>query len=157
MMAMFLISINFLSFELLAVNLSAQLITHSLAAFGGAKVSQIRRASEREGRLYKNFLIGYQANSHRLAAISFFLQKPANDIHNDCDQYAKYDHGDKWKIESEVFSFYPDIAWQPSNPVQFIVKEVNDDAYDDYQDSKNDNIFTCSLVHSSRFIVKVQS
>lgn len=52
----------------------------------------------------------------------------SDDTNNNGKQQAKEYHGGDGKIEPEILLFYSNVTGQPAKPMQFVVKEVNDDA-----------------------------
>ena len=48
-------------------------------------------------------------------------------------------HGRYWEIEPEIFFFNPYIAGKPSNPMELIVKKIDDNACQNYQDADANN------------------
>jgi len=67
-----------------------------------------------------------------------------------CQEQAENNHGSDWKIEPEVFFLYPYITRQAANPMQFIMKEIDD--YTGKQDEKanNNDPFSCIAVHDAK-------
>ena len=66
------------------------------------------------------------------------LQKTPDDPQDNCKQDTNEDHSGNGKIKAEIFPFNPDIARQPSDPVQLIGKEVQNNAGDNYDDAEKD-------------------
>jgi hypothetical protein len=68
-------------------------------------------------------------------------------LDNEGQQNRKNNHGRNRKIKPEVFSLYPNVTGQMSDPVQLIMKKIND-----YSGDKNDrpcqhNIFSDLGIH----------
>jgi hypothetical protein len=57
------------------------------------------------------------------------LQEPSNNAYDHRYQNTKQDHGCNGKIEAEIFFFYTNITGQMTDPMQFIVKEIDDQSY----------------------------
>jgi hypothetical protein len=63
--------------------------------------------------------------------------------------YTKQDHGGDGEIKAEVFFFYTDIARQSADPVQFVVKEIDDQSYQHYADANDHDDFARILAHNN--------
>jgi hypothetical protein len=81
------------------------------------------------------------------------LKKPADNTYNDREQHTKNDHGCNGKIKAEVFFFNPYIAGQMADPVQLIVKKVNNKAYNHYSASNHHNILTGVGIHKKFILI----
>ena len=68
----------------------------------------------------------------------------------DGNNYAKNHHGSDREIKFESFFFNSDITGQPSDPMQLIMKKINDHANKNYHDPAYDNIFSGIAVHNAK-------
>jgi hypothetical protein len=71
-------------------------------------------------------------------------------LRDDGDYYAKNYHGGDREIKFEIFFFNSNIAGQPADPMQLIMKKINDHANKNYHDPANDHIFTGIAVHDTK-------
>lgn len=79
-----------------------------------------------------------------------FHSKESSDYpDNDRQEDADYDHRGYGKIKSEIFFLYPYVARQPSDPMKFVMKEIDQSPDNDHCESNQDNIFSCVLVHKA--------
>ena len=80
------------------------------------------------------------------------LQNSSDDLDDYGDHQAENDHRSDREIKSEILFFYPDVARQSSDPVKFIMKEINQNAqhYDHY--ACDDDIFSRVTVHCTKII-----
>lgn len=72
-----------------------------------------------------------------------FSDEPNQEACNDAKKY----HGNDWKIEPEILSFDPDVSRQSTDPIQFIVKEINDDTNDDDHSANTNDPFASFIIH----------
>jgi len=89
------------------------------------------------------------------------LSKPGNQ-HNNCSkktsdqldnkgqQQAENYHCSDRKIKPEIFFLHPDITGQTANPVQFIMKEIDDHTCDNDENTNDNNPFSCIAVHNAK-------
>jgi hypothetical protein len=75
-------------------------------------------------------------------------------LYDQCQQQTKNDHGSDRKIKFEIFPFEADISGQATNPVQFVMKKINDDANNDHKQSDSDDPFTGFTVHVTKLLGK---
>jgi len=66
------------------------------------------------------------------------LQEPANDTKHHRYNNANQDHSGNRKVKAEILFFYPDITRQMTDPMQFIMKEIDHQAYD-HHSAANDH------------------
>jgi hypothetical protein len=78
------------------------------------------------------------------------LKKSFDNIYNECYQQAENDHGGKWKIKTKITFFNSYITGQTADPVQFIMKEINDNSNQDDEYANNNNPFSGIAVHSTK-------
>jgi hypothetical protein len=76
-------------------------------------------------------------------------EKPFYHLYNQRKKQAENNHCRDRKIKPEIFFFYTNITRQPAYPMQFIVKEINDDACQYNQQAGNDDPFPCIAVHTA--------
>ena len=81
------------------------------------------------------------------------LQEATNDVYNQCNQQTKNQHGDNWEIKPRIIFFNPDITGQSSDPVKFIVKEIDQDTDQNSDYPQNNDVFTGVLIHGTRLQV----
>ncbi len=75
------------------------------------------------------------------------LQQSFYNTYNHTNQHAKNNHGNNRKIKPEIFSFYPDVSWQMPDPVQLVMKKINDNPYYNDGNSYDDDILSCFWIH----------
>jgi hypothetical protein len=80
------------------------------------------------------------------------LKKSFDDLDNQSEKQTKNDHGGDWEIKSEIFFFDSDISGQPSNPMQFVVEEINNDPNDHNKQSDSDDPFAGFTAHESNLL-----
>jgi len=83
------------------------------------------------------------------------MKKAFNNIYNSGEQDTDNDQGNHRKIKPGITFFYTDISRQAAQPVQFVMKEVND-----YTQHYNDNAgkndpFACFSVHGAKIKCKL--
>jgi len=76
-----------------------------------------------------------------------FLQNPSYNIHDDCKHNTENDQRRNGKIEPEVFLFNANIAGQAADPMQPVMKKINDEAYHYDSASEQHDIFAGSWIH----------
>jgi hypothetical protein len=78
------------------------------------------------------------------------LENLPDDLNNDRDQDTKNDHSGDREIEFEIFFFNPDVSRQPADPVQFIVKEIDDHSQQNDHDSRHNYVFAGIAIHAAK-------
>ena len=71
-----------------------------------------------------------------MRSILYLLQEPANNAEDNCDNNTGQDHSCNRKIKAEILFFNPDITRQMTDPMQFIMEEINHQA-DDHHSAAN--------------------
>lgn len=82
--------------------------------------------------------------------IHYSLEEPSEDIHYQRKHQADDYHGSNRKVETEVFPFDADVAWQMPHPVQFIVEEIDQCADHNDNDAKVDDVPAGILIHEGK-------
>jgi len=68
-------------------------------------------------------------------------------LHKHADHHTEDNHGSDGKVKAEILSFHPYVARQVAEPVQLVVKEINQQAdYDDHN-TPDDNVFASFRIH----------
>ena len=96
---------------------------------------------------YSKLLLSKPAYKLQQSAIS---QKSFDHLHNKGQQQAENNHGSDWKIEPEIFFLYTYIARQAANPVEFIVKKINDHAGKHDKNANDNDPFSGIAVHDAK-------
>ena len=69
-------------------------------------------------------------------------------MNNACNEQTKNDHRSDGKVKTEILFFDPDITGQPADPMQLIMKEVNNySCYNNEHADRNDP-FTRFIIHA---------
>ena len=63
---------------------------------------------------------------------------------------AEQDHRRDREIESEILLFNPYISGQPADPVQFVMKEIDDDTEQNDKNSPKNDVSARIAVHSAK-------
>ena len=82
-------------------------------------------------------------------------EQSPDEVDNYGEQYAEQDHGGNRKIKPEIFFLHPDIARKATDPMKFIVKKIDDNAYHDNAGADDYDPFSGICVHIS-FLIKQQ-
>jgi hypothetical protein len=80
------------------------------------------------------------------------LKHPPENIDQECDHNTDNDHRGNRKIQAEIFSSDIDISRQAANPFEIIVKEIDHEAHQHNDDTADQNILTCLLIHINHLI-----
>lgn len=80
------------------------------------------------------------------------LKYPPENIDQECDYNTNNNHRGKWKIQAEIFSPDVDISRQVANPFEIIVKEIDNEAHQHNDDTADQNILACLLIHINHLI-----
>jgi hypothetical protein len=86
----------------------------------------------------------------------FALKKSLDNAEYYSKQNTKNDHGGDGKIKAEVFLFNPDVTGQMAYPMQFIVKEVNNQSDHNNGAANEHNIFTGIGIHINFILFLLQ-
>jgi len=78
------------------------------------------------------------------------VKKPFDNIYNQCCRQTENDHAGKRKIKPEIFFFNSYITGQTANPVQFIMKEIDDNTSQQDETANNYNPFPGITVHAAK-------
>ena len=78
------------------------------------------------------------------------MKKFFNYSYNQCQQHTENNHSSDGKIKPEIFSLNPDITWQTSYPMQFIMKKINDHTSEYDKDANDNNPFSGIAVHITK-------
>ena len=126
---------------------------------GGANLQRVRCKAVKEAIFYRLFFRPNDDNLLVVARLSktyyklqqlVISEKSFDQLDNKGQQQAENNHGSDWKIEPEIFFLYTYIARQAANPVEFIVKKINDHA-GNYDKNANDNDpFSGIAVHDAK-------
>ena len=82
-----------------------------------------------------------------LPADKRLLQNPPYQIHDHRQHHAEQNHGGNGKIKPGVFPLNADVAGQAADPMQLVAEIINKDTYYNNDGAKNNDVFTCLLVH----------
>jgi hypothetical protein len=74
-------------------------------------------------------------------------------LDDQCHYKTKNDHGSNRKIKSEIFFFNPDISGQSPDPMQLIMKKINDHSDCNNEYANNDDPFPCFTVHTAKLMM----
>jgi len=78
------------------------------------------------------------------------MKKALDNIYNKCKEYTCNEHGSYGKIKTAVFIFYTYVSGQSPQPVQFIVKEIDEQAGYYNNDPGNDKPFARCCIHATK-------
>jgi len=73
--------------------------------------------------------------------------KPSDNPDHYRDQNTQQEHGGERKIKPEIFFFNSYIPRQAADPMQFIVKKINEDTDEHYARTNGNDIFSRFAVH----------
>lgn len=94
-----------------------------------------------------------------IAPLSFgnlLMQQSAHNIDDYCYQHTEQDHGCYGEIKAEIFFFNANITRQVTDPVQFIVKEINNKAYYHHPAADEHQIFAGIGIHKKIILIIAQ-
>lgn len=75
------------------------------------------------------------------------LKKPADNLDNDRNDDTEDDHGRYGKIKPEILPLYADVPGQTANPVQAVMKKINEQTDNNDQHPCRNDPFACFIVH----------
>ncbi len=78
------------------------------------------------------------------------LKKLPDEPKNCRYQQAEQNHGSDGKIKPEVFFFNADIAGQAADPVQLVMKKINEQPDNCHPDADEDDVFSCFSIHAAK-------
>jgi hypothetical protein len=84
------------------------------------------------------------------------LQTPANEADNYSQQHAEDDHSSDGKIKTEVLFFYANVARQVADPMQFIVKEIDNYSYYHHGAANEYKILAGIGIHKKIILITLQ-
>ena len=82
--------------------------------------------------------------------VDFESKEFPNNPNDKSAEQTEQDHCNNRKIKPEIFFFDSYITGKPPDPVQFIMKKINDDTDQDNDHSNSNDPFTCFAVHVAK-------
>ncbi len=83
------------------------------------------------------------------------MKEAFNKIDEEGEQHAYNNHRNYRKIKPGAPFFYPYIAWQAAQPIQFIMKEINDYTQQYYDNAGEDDPFARFSVHGAKIEIGI--
>ena len=78
------------------------------------------------------------------------MKEAFNKIDDNGEQHAYNNHRSNWKIKPGAALFYPDISRQAAQPIEFIMKEINDHTHQYSENAGEYYPFACGSVHGAK-------
>ena len=80
------------------------------------------------------------------------MKEAFKDVYDEGKEYAYNDQGNYGEIKPGISFFQSDITREPAQPVEFIVKKVNNDAHQHNDNAGKDDPFAGLRIHGSKII-----